>query len=633
MRICRSPYALSVFLLLGLLLCGLHLAWQPHIVHAQQPSPTFDINAVTMPLDPPNAGRGRTLYAQNCAPCHGPSGQGDGPTAESLPAPPTAFADPDASWQKSPAQWFHTTKFGRRENLMPPWQNQMSDEQIWQTVMYAWSLHTAAGAVDAGAELYAASCASCHGATGAGDGPDAPADMPDFADITANLARSPTDWQDGWQTAHADIGADWSAAQQRSVLAYMRTFAYTPPWETSVTESSAGEASYQPGRGLIRGRVMQGTPGGRDVAGLTVALEAFVDFQPVAAFTTTLDADGEFEFGELAVDPNTAYLASVSVDGISYSSPILTLTAAEPTTDTDITIYERSDDPSGIRIERAHWIMESQPGVLLVGQIIAFSNAADRAFVGRSVEGADEPVTVALHAPAEAVDVGFENGELGGRFQRVGNVIYDTAPVVPGTGTRQLVMRYTVPHDGGDMELLQDFAYPVQTLNLLVNEQPQLQVEASALTPAGSQELQGTPYNIWMGTELPPAPLVVTLSGLLAPDSVAPPAAASGASTAAPGPAAESTPPLDPWLPWATGGIVVVGLASAAVWSWRQGADASAADINEATARQRQALIQRIARLDDLHAVGDVSDADWQRQRAQLKSQLLRIAATEEFRV
>ena len=109
---------------------------------------------MTVPLAPPLAAAGRASYAANCAPCHGEQGLGDGPTAAELPGPPTAFADPAAVWDQSPGMLFHTTKFGRLQALMPPWSNRLNDGEIWDTVAFAWSLHTSAAETEAGATLY-----------------------------------------------------------------------------------------------------------------------------------------------------------------------------------------------------------------------------------------------------------------------------------------------------------------------------------------------------------------------------------------------------------------------------------------------------------------------------------------------
>src|SRR5262245_55714072 len=39
----------------------------------------------------PNLGNGRRLWASDCAPCHGPTGAGDGPAATDLEPPPAAL--------------------------------------------------------------------------------------------------------------------------------------------------------------------------------------------------------------------------------------------------------------------------------------------------------------------------------------------------------------------------------------------------------------------------------------------------------------------------------------------------------------------------------------------------------------
>jgi len=253
-------------------------------VWAQPTPPPFEPAAVPTPSAPPITAFAAGSFAQNCAPCHGPTGNSDGETTASLPAPPPPFADPATVWERSPAEYFHTTKFGRIQNLMPPWNNQLNDEQIWQAVYYAWSLHTDQARVARGAELYAQSCAACHGPQGTGDGPEASGPLPNFADSATMLVQSPAALDSGWQQAHAEQGQEWSAEDRRAVLDYIRTFSYSPPWISG----------YQPGDGLVTGQVVQGTTDGGSVASLPITLTAFVNFEPAATFTTTTDADGAF---------------------------------------------------------------------------------------------------------------------------------------------------------------------------------------------------------------------------------------------------------------------------------------------------------------------------------------------------
>src|SRR5690606_14461046 len=103
---------------------------------------------------------------------------------------------------------------------------------------------------------------------------------------------------------------------------------------------------YRPGAGVVRGQIVQGTPGAAAPEPREVTLEAFADFQPVATFTTTAGADGSFTFTDLAVDPSVVYLASVGYDGIRYSSPIIELTEEAPSVETTLTVYETTGDPT-----------------------------------------------------------------------------------------------------------------------------------------------------------------------------------------------------------------------------------------------------------------------------------------------
>jgi mono/diheme cytochrome c family protein len=582
-------------------------------VAAQQPppSPTFDLSQVPAPAEPPAAQLGQASYLENCAPCHGEQGLGDGPTAASLPSPPTVFADPAAIWHRSPAELFHTTKFGRIEALMPPWQNRLTDEQIWQTVAYAWSLHTDPDFVAAGEMLYRESCANCHGAGGAGDGPDAPVDLPNFADLAYAMARSQEDWLAGWQTAHPEMGDTWSAEQQNQVLEYIRTFSYTPAWETG----------YEPGPGMVTGQVVQGTSGGPAPAPAEVTLEAYADFQPVAFLTTTVGSDGAFEFTELSVEPGLVYLASADHAGIRYTSPLIELSASAPATSTVLTVYETTDEPPAIHIERAHWIVESQPGALLIGQVLTYGSDGDRTFVGQRVEEVDVPVTVALQLPPGATQVAFDNGALGERYRQVGDTIYDTAALAPGAATQQIIVRYLLPYAGDSIEVSQEFLYPVTLINLLVADLPGMTATVNGLEGGDAQDFQGRTYRIWQGADLPAnSEVQIALSGL-------PPAGAADLGVA---PDAAALPGVvttgfAPWMAWLMGGLTVAALAGVLLWSWRAGRVQTGSRGQELV-RQREELVRQIAQLDDLHALGALDQASWQQQRAALKARLLETA-------
>lgn len=592
---------------------------------AQTPSPTFDVSQVTPPLAPPVASFGSGSYEQNCAPCHGLTGQGDGPTSPNLPSPATAFADPSAVWPLSPAEMFHTTKFGRIEKLMPPWQNQLSDDEIWQTVAYAWSLHTDAAFVGGGEQLYAQECAACHGEGGAGDGPDAQGpdaqvDPPNFSDPTYAMVKSQEDWLAGWLEAHPEIGQDWTEQEQQQTLEYIRTFSMIPAWDSG----------YRPGAGVLRGTVVMGTAGAALPPGLEVTLDVYAHFTLAETFTATVNAEGAFEFTGLSVEPTFSYLPSVLVGEIRYSSSIVSLTSAESEGQTTITIYETTSEPAEIRINRTDWIIDDQPGALLVVQLYFFGSGGDRTYTGSPVEGLDVPATVAIHIPAEAQEVTFENSNAGERFQQVGDLYYDTSPLLPGEGVKQIVVRYFLPYEGTSATYAQRFLFPVDQTNLLLAELPQLEVtitpaDGAPLEVAESQEFQGRTYRIYRSESLPASEVEVALAGLLDVNAVDPRegAVAAGASTSQS--TGSSGEPFSPWMAWSVGGLGALVLAGGVLWSWRSGR-VQVGDQEQDLRREVDELARRIAQLDDLHALGQVSDEIWQHQRSQLKARLLEIS-------
>lgn len=600
----RITRALGLYLTSGTLLALLMslLAWMAMPVSAQE-------TEIPVPLAPPSALAGAPLYAQNCAPCHGDTGAGDGPTASSLPTPPTQFADAATMWTLAPSELFSVTHNGRIEALMPPWGNQMSDLQIWNSVAYAWSLHTSAQEITRGETLYAASCAACHGSSGSGDGPDATTLVPDFTDQTWAIAQSQADMRGGWLAAHADVGAEMQPDDQRAVLEYIRGFSMASPWVQ--TEIS--------GTGSIRGTVVQGTADGGDVAGLTATLDAWLAHERVATLTTTVDANGAFAFSNLSTDPSLQYITSVANQGVSYASDLLALSPITPTIEGEITVYETTDDPGVLRVDRMNWIVETLPNTLTVGQIYAVGNTSDRTYVGARSTPEELAPTFSMAIPAGATDLAFENGILGGRFVQQGDVVFDTLPVAPGTGTRQIILRYNIPYTGTSAIFAQPLVYEIGALNLFVGVQTGLLVDAAPLVSQGVQEIsEGANYHLFSGSDLQPQTIDLKLEGLPLESDVA-----SGTETNVTGELPASSPLLPGWTVGVVAGAVALALLAALAWSLVRGESGD----EESRAGERASLIDQIALLDDLHAQGALAEDKWQTERSRLKQAILALDA------
>ncbi|HEX5689692.1 MAG TPA: c-type cytochrome, partial [Roseiflexaceae bacterium] len=79
---------------------------------------------------------GRTLYAANCATCHGATGKGDGPGAAGLNPRPADFGQHMVPGKHTDGQVFLWIKNGFPGTAMPAWGPRLSDEQIWQLVIF-----------------------------------------------------------------------------------------------------------------------------------------------------------------------------------------------------------------------------------------------------------------------------------------------------------------------------------------------------------------------------------------------------------------------------------------------------------------------------------------------------------------
>lgn len=574
-------------------------------LYAQQPPtpPPFDPDAIIAPDQPPSASRGRAIFQESCAPCHGQQGNSDGPVVPQLPAPPPPLADGNTLWERSPAEYFHITKFGRIQNLMPPWGNQLNDEQIWQAVYYAWSLHTDGQNVATGEDLVAAAEAA---------EPDAPADTPDFRDRATMIRLTPSAVADALRARFPTSSAQWSDGQMGNAIDYIYALTYAPPWESA----------YRAGAGILAGQLVQGTPDGEQVASLPVTLTAYIDFQPAATFDAVADAEGRFRFDNLDTSEGVVYIAETNYKEVRYGSEFIRLSPDQTETETTVHVFETTDDDSGLYISRANWVIDYDPGELIVGQILVLGNHLGRTFIGRQVEGVDVPVTTELVLPDGVAYVEFQDGELDGRYHRVGQRIYDTASVPPGNATRQIFMGYRLPYEGDSVEFTQPFQYTLEGVDFLVAELPNLEANVTTLSFISTDTIQGVTYQLWGGQNLPAAPVRVQLSGLIPAGGVDPRQSVTQSGAPAQPPAANLSP-LAQTVPLAMGGVFLLLLGGVLGWFAMQ---RRTIDPAQALQEQQQELIARIAQLDDRRARGELNEETWSHQRAMLKSQLLTVA-------
>lgn len=86
-----------------------------------------------------NLERGKYVFTNNCAVCHGNSGAGDGPVVPKFPNPPSFKTD--TSRALSDGELFHVITRGRLN--MPAQEAKVSAEDRWKLVLYVRQLQAA----------------------------------------------------------------------------------------------------------------------------------------------------------------------------------------------------------------------------------------------------------------------------------------------------------------------------------------------------------------------------------------------------------------------------------------------------------------------------------------------------------
>lgn len=84
---------------------------------------------------PPDRERGKAVYEEHCQSCHGPSGRGDGPAADSLTVPPTNFQR-FQSFLKSDEELLRSIEHGIVFSPMHSWRGQLTDGEMQDVVAY-----------------------------------------------------------------------------------------------------------------------------------------------------------------------------------------------------------------------------------------------------------------------------------------------------------------------------------------------------------------------------------------------------------------------------------------------------------------------------------------------------------------
>lgn len=333
----------------------------------------------------------------------------------------------------------------------------------------------------------------------------------------------------------------------------------------------------------VSGRVVNGTASAspNTVANLAVTLFQMGSSRPITTNTQT-DVDGKFSFDR--IDTSTPYFLRVEYGGLKYFSDLspVTMTASAPLT---LTIYESMTMPANTKISQMHLIFDVGEKIVQGIQLLVVENKSDKAYL------------LPLTTPEGASPVSFDDPITQARVQTLpdGRVGYPILP--PG---EQVAFGYSMLVKPPEHNIKLKLPYPVDTFSLLVSDLNGLKVSSPNLVTRDPFTLSsGQRYLTLSGQSLATNTTVVaTISNLPGADNIA-----SAQLVAV-----------------VVGGIAGLGLMGWSVLQKRSAGPGSGGDEN--AARQVE-LVRSIATLDDAYEARELSQDEYDEQRAELKAELI----------
>lgn len=349
----------------------------------------------------------------------------------------------------------------------------------------------------------------------------------------------------------------------------------------------------------VRGRVINGTPGGAVPDDLVVALHIFSGTEERGVFTTTVEAGQTFDFSDhlassvdVVLEEGQRLVARVVYGGVTYLSDFVTVEAEPRDVSLPITIYETTDSTDEISVAQLHIFVDQLDGRIQVAQYCVIANRGVRTYVGRPRPASDQPVAWSVTLPDHAESLRFETDGTQGRLVALEGGLADTGPIAPAAMGTQASFVYEMAYRDG-LAVEQVFDIPVDAVVLVVPGGT-VHLEGPGLSPEGTLQTERGPAATYVGGPLDAdEPLAFTIVPV---DATAVPAAAQSGQVAA--------------------GLVVLGAAGAAAyWLWRP----SSAGSVPAPARSR---VEAIAALDREFERGEIDERRYRQKRVALKREL-----------
>jgi mono/diheme cytochrome c family protein len=616
-------------------------------------SPTPLPTLVLSPVQSPSVETGKAIFAEKCAPCHGETGLGDGAQGIQLGVTVPAFGLPEIARPATPADWFTTVTRGRMDRFMPPFTSSLDDEQRWDVISYALSLHITDDLAAKGKQIFEANCKDC-----STDFFKDQAKMSTLSEVDlARLAK------DGNSSVPA-FGASLSQDDLWAVAAYLRSLSFdyskqqaaaqaatSTPETVSVTDTpAAAEAGTPTGEGTPLAVTEQPTAGAgteqaatSEPATAAPSVVAKAGFGPItgsienktgealpADMKVTLrgydhgadpstgpqeifsqegvvNPDGTYTFENIEMPANRIFLAEVVVNGITLQSQYgIAKEGISSLALPALTLYGMTDDSSLLAVDDARLFIDYGDTDLQYYGVYSFRNPSDKTVLIDTKSNTEIPF---IKMPEGTSTMGYET-------------LQDSAPMIntnkgiavppSANETSYGLLAFTSLPKEKKYDVSQQFVLPAHNMSLFLPEGVTAQGQGLNLTDEGVQNIQGMNFQMYSVQNIAAGQTVkFSVSGE--------PKQTGSSSSATSQPASNTSSSRQTLLIGA--GLLGLALIVAGGWMYLRDRRQGDSDVEEQDHEfeSSEDVLDAIVALDDLHRAKKISDEAYQKRRTELK--------------
>jgi mono/diheme cytochrome c family protein len=585
------------------------------------------------PASAPDIANGEVIFMEKCAPCHGDTGLGDGEQGKQLPVTVIPIGLPEFAQRSTPARWYAVVTQGNIDRFMPPFVS-LSEQERWDVVAYAFTLHTTEEQIQEGKSLFEETCADCAGIFSSQEM---------MASLSSNdLVRM---MREGAGNLPA-FGSGFSDDEAHAVAAYIRTLTFAPPsapvaasvtetpapaeTETPEAEEQAGDESEAdveseevagevevaqepepvsaPGiSGLIENR------SGKDLPpDLLITLHGFdhgvnpsAGPQEIVTLEGVVNPDGSYIFENVELIERQIYVAELELEGLTYRSEFAVVPAGAtglvlPT----IVVHATTEDFSALKINSLQIFFDlASENTTRIFAVYTITNTGDETVLVKMVDGQNVPF---IAFPEGASGLGYEATQDSAAFVPTA----DGFAMPPSQNAYGLIAFASLPKTR-EISIVQPALLDINEVYLFLPEG--VNASGGTLTDSGIQTIQNSRFHIYTASAFNQGEtLEFTLSGKPAQVGVNP-------------------NPLQNQTLLIGIGALGIALVLAGVWMYMRDKkedveedEVEYGDEEDDEFDDAESIMDAIIALDELHRAGKIADEAYKLRRNELKETLKR---------